>query len=250
MLTEGLLHEDRALLQAYRDGQTWAFEVLFRAYAEPVRRFLAGGFTFVSRGRTCRFRGQGSGIDTESIVQETFARAFAPSTRTNYDGERPFKNYLFSIAKNLVLREFQRRDRLIRLETTEETTDMLARKSSEQQFLPADRNPEHTFADGELHEVTKQFIATLDEEEKLFFLHRFAKGLTQEATAKEMGVTRARVKLLEKGMRKRFLDTLRGNGYFVGYTPKPRWTRGGEKSAEKSAEATAIGPMPKIRVVA
>jgi RNA polymerase sigma factor (sigma-70 family) len=219
------LHEDPTLLKAYRAGETWAFEVLYRTYAEPVRRFLAGGFTFVSRGRTCRYRGPSAGIDQESVVQETFARAFAPSTRVNYDGERPFKNYLFSIAKNLVLREFQRKDRLIRLETTEETTDMLARKSHEQQLLPQDKSPERSLADDELHEVTRQFIATLDDEEKTFFLHRFARGFTQEATAKEMSVTRARVKLLEKALRKRFLDTLRGNGYFVGYTPKPRWTR-------------------------
>ena len=40
-----------------------------------------------------------------------------------------------------------------------------------------------------------------------------------------MNVTRARVKLLEKNLRQRFLTSLRENGYFVGYNPKPRWAR-------------------------
>jgi RNA polymerase sigma factor (sigma-70 family) len=222
-----MLHEDRKLLAAYRAGETWAFEILYRTFSEPVRRFLAGGFTFLSRGRTCRYRGGVAGIDAESILQETFARAFAPATRTHYDGERPFKNYLFSIAKNLVLREYQRKERVLPMDATDEATDILARRRSDSApgFHSEERDPEVCFADGELHEVTKGFIATLDEEGKTFFLHRFVKGLTQEATADAMQATRARIKLLEKAQRRGFLDALRGAGYFVGYTPKPRWTR-------------------------
>jgi RNA polymerase sigma factor (sigma-70 family) len=222
-----MLHEDRKLLAAYRAGETWAFEILFRTFSEPVRRFLAGGFTFVSRGRTCRYRGSFPGIDADSILQETFARAFAPSTRQHYDGERPFKNYLFSIAKNLVLREFQRRERVMPLDTTEEGTDFLARRSTSSTpgLHSEDRDPEVAVADTELHEVTKAFITSLDDEGRTFFTFRFVKGLTQEATAEAMGATRARIKLLEKVQRKAFLDALRGAGYFIGYQPKPRWTR-------------------------
>ena len=221
------LHQDSKLLAAYRAGETWAFEILYRSLSEPVRRFLAGGFTFVSRGRTCRYRGGVAGIDADSILQETFARAFAPATRAHYDGERPFKNYLFSIAKNLVLREFQRKERVLPLDSGDEATDLLVRRRSESHpgFHSDERDPEVCFADGELHAVTKEFIKTLDDEGRAFFLQRFVHGLTQEATADAMGATRARIKLLEKNQRRRFLDALRGAGYFVGYTPKPRWTR-------------------------
>jgi len=220
-----VLHKDKKLLRAYRKGETWAYEELYRMYSEPVRRFLQGGFTFVSRGRTCRYRGGNAGIDSDAILQETFARAFAASTRKNYDGERPFKNYLFSIAKNLVLREFQRRDRVLQVENTEETTDALARRGVDYGLTSSEQNPEAAVQDEDLMRVTRAFIADLDDEEREFFSHRFASGLTQEATAEEMGCTRARVKLLEKAMRRRFLSVLRDNGYFVGYTPKPRWSR-------------------------
>ena len=88
-----------------------------------------------------------------------------------------------------------------------------------------DHDPEETVADGELKDVTTAFIESLDDEGRDFFRNRFVQGLTQEATAEAMGATRARIKLLEKAQRQRFLETLRGAGYFVGYTPKPRWTR-------------------------
>lgn len=222
-----MLHEDRKLLAAYRAGETWAFEILYRSLSEPVRRFLAGGFTFVSRGRTCRYRGGVPGIDAESILQETFARAFAPSTREHYDGERPFKNYLFSIAKNLVLRELARRERVLPLELGDEGTEHLRRRRADSvpTLSSEERDPETFLADGELKVVTKQFVAQLDAEGRAFFLYRFVRGLTQEATADAMKITRARVKLVEKEQRRAFLALLREHGYFVGYAPKPRWTR-------------------------
>jgi RNA polymerase sigma factor (sigma-70 family) len=213
------------LLAAYRRGDTWAYEEIYGLYGEPVRRFLNGGFTFVSRGRTCRYRGGAAGIDADAIVQETFARAFAESTRRNYDGERPFKNYLFSIAKNLVLREFQRKERVLAVDAPEEVTDALARRGVDLGLTSSEQSPEGTYADAELTEVTRAFIAELDDEERVFFSFRFAQGLTQEATADEMGVTRARIKVIEKALRRRFLARLRSHGYFVGYTPRPRWTR-------------------------
>jgi hypothetical protein len=40
-----------------------------------------------------------------------------------------------------------------------------------------------------------------------------------------MKTTRARVKLLEKNLRKRFLERLNQNGYFRNYVPNPRWKR-------------------------
>ena len=219
------MNKDPKLLEGYRAGETWAYEKLYLTYGEQVRRFLAGGFSFVSRGRTCRYRGNAAGIDADGIVQETFARAFLASTRRNYDGERPFRNYLFSIAKNLVLREFQRRERVLNTDNAEEATDVLARRGTVTWMTSQDGDPEEQLAEDQLQAVTQRFIASLADEEMQFFNHRFATELTQEATARVMDVTRARVKLLEKNLRRRFLVHLRDNGYFIGYDPRPRWAR-------------------------
>lgn len=222
------MHEDPQLLQAYRQGETWAFERLYRSNAVSVQRFLLGGFTFVSRGRTCRYRGGNAGVDIDAIVQETFTRAFSSSTRSNYDGERPFKTYLLAIAKNLVLRELARHERHASLDAMEDTTDLVLRKARHgggNSLLPEDKSPEKISADAELSTIIRSYIADLDDEERDFFNHRFAGGLTQEATAEAMNCTRARVKLLEKRLRESFLVAMRDRGYFVDHDMKPRWSR-------------------------
>jgi RNA polymerase sigma factor (sigma-70 family) len=175
-----------------------------------------------------------SSMDADAVINESFARAFAEKTRVSYDGQRPFQNYLFSIAKNLVLREFHRRDRLVQVDQTEETTDAFFHHARSATSEAPDDGPERTVANEELMEITQRFIETLTPEEERFFTLRFARGKTQEATAAKMKTTRARVKLLEKNLRRRFLKALRNNGYFVDYTPKSRWRRQG-KEGENAA---------------
>lgn len=221
---------DPQLLLAYRNGSETAFLALYNKYANPLRCFLQGGFSFSSQGKLCRFRGVGAGMDGEALVQETFARAFAKTTRENYDGVRPFQTYLFSIAKNLVLRECHYRDRVISADQIEDTENGQSVFASSETFLG--ENPEKNTANKQLEVIMQAFIDTLSQEERSFFSFRFAKGLTQEATAEKMETTRARIKLLEKNVRRRFLDKLRQNGYFVNYAPNPRWKRQQEENLQ------------------
>jgi RNA polymerase sigma factor (sigma-70 family) len=218
------------LLESYRKGDKKAYLAIYNKYSFSLRKFLQGGFSFSSQGRICRYRGADPSMDVEAIVQETFARAFVVTTRTNYDGERPFQTYLFSIAKNLVLRECHHRDRLVNVEHIEETAEpvtsypMSSRDSGSQ-------SPETYVQNLQLKSLTDGFIAALNEEEKQFFSSRFANGLTQEDTAAHMNTTRARIKLLEKNMRKRFLEMLRKNGYLVDHSISPRWKRKDKEAA-------------------
>lgn len=212
------------LLSQYRKGDKQAYLVLYNKHAGPLRKFLQSGFSFSSQGRLCRFKGADSSMDLESIVQETFARAFSENTRSNYDGARPFQTYLFSIAKNLVLRECHHRDRLVTVEHLEDAAE------ASSNYSPGYResygiSPELSLQNLQLKNITDRFIAELNDEEKQFFAIRFAEGNTQEGTAKMMSTTRARIKLLEKNMRRRFLDIMRKNGYFIGHHLKPRWKR-------------------------
>ncbi len=218
------MQDNPELLSAYKNGEKNAFLYLYNKHASPLRKFLQGGFSFSSQGRICRYRGVDASMDVESIVQETFARAFVATTRKNYDGARPFQTYLFSIAKNLVLRECYQRDRMIHVDNIEEKCE----KSGNVMFLGRDSrddSPHAQLENRQLKELTNEFIAKLNREEKDFFSLRFAKGNTQEGTAELMGTTRARIKLLEKNMRKRFLDMLNKHGYLLDHRMKPRWQR-------------------------
>ncbi len=212
------------LLASYKKGDKSAFLILYNKHSSPLKKFLHGGFSFSSQGRICRFRGVDPSMDVDAIVQETFTRAFIPTTRSNYDGLRPFQTYLFSIAKNLVLRECHHRERLINVEHVEDTAEPVtnypfcARESYGQ-------SPETHLQNLQLKNLTDNFIANLNEEERQFFSLRFSQGHTQEGSAEIMQTTRARIKLLEKNLRKHFMDMLKKNGYLVDHTVNPRWKR-------------------------
>jgi RNA polymerase sigma-70 factor (ECF subfamily) len=225
---------DPILLLEYRKGNPEAFNQLYLKYSPSLKRFLLSGFSFSSQGRYCRFRGADASMDVEALIHETFTRAFSPTTRENYDGVRPFQTYLFSIAKNLVLRECHYRERNFVADHSEDNHD------SQSLFSPATdlhsaQGPERQMLNKELQNLTQKFIVDLSDEERSFFSWRFARGLTQEATAAKMGTTRARIKLLEKNVRKRFLDLLREAGYMINYVPNPRWKR------HKVAQAQGVG---------
>jgi RNA polymerase sigma factor (sigma-70 family) len=227
---------DPQLLLSYRNGEETAFLALYEKHATSLRRFLQSGFNFSSQGKMCRFRGTDANLDAESLVQETFARAFAKSTRENYDGVRPFQTYLFSIAKNLVLRESLHRDRLISTDFIDEneSTDGAFSGALDNSMCI---NPEKQAENEQLKKIMQGFIDQLGREEKNFFAFRFARGFTQEGTAEQMGTTRARIKLLEKNMRKRFLEALRKHGYLTNYSPNPRWKRAPDVYEEDTREA-------------
>ena len=234
---------DQNLLTSYRKGEKKAFLSLYNKHAFPLRKFLQGGFSFSSQGRICRFKGIDAGMDVDSIIQETFTRAFIPSTRINYDGTRPFQTYLFSIAKNLVLRECHQRERVVYMENTKETVET----SDKTIFGGKDYadNPEQNLQNMELKNITETFINALNQEEQDFFSLRFSEGNTQEKSAEIMNTTRARIKLLENKLDKamikyneamsirrtyeqiltRFLDIMRKNGYFIEHKLNPRWKR-------------------------
>ena len=215
---------DPELLLSYRKGEKKAFLALYNKHAFALKKFLQGGFSFSSQGRICRFKGVDASMDIDSIVQETFTRAFIPSTRVNYDGDRPFQTYLFSIAKNLVLRECNQREKIVYLEKTKETIETHEKISFGNKDIYSD-NPEQNLQNMELQSITEKFVDALNEEEKKFFFFRFSETNTQEKTAELMYTTRARIKLLEKNLRKRFLDIMRKNGYLVEHKLNPRWKR-------------------------
>ncbi len=219
------MHNNPKLLKAYRAGKSEAYEVLYHEFKAPLERMLRKGFAFSSRGRLCSYQGVASEFDLDGLVQETFLRAFSESARNGYDGERPFRNYIFSIAKHLVLRSYHRKERLTKAELTQDACDAITLKAPGAFERAGELSAEHDLREREIGELMRSYVASLDCEERSFFALRFSKGLTQQATADEMQVTRARIKLLEKRLRADLLAYLRDQGYFQSYTPQPRWTR-------------------------
>lgn len=219
-----LLTRDAALLKSFRQGDRKALAEVYSFYSPRLRRYMQNGFSFESQGRMFRYNGShATGVDIEWVVQETFARAYTEKVRAKYDGERPFTRYLQTVARNLLLREINRGRRLSPFETETQIEPEFSSASLATRQIHAD--PEQAAEGKELQALLRGMMSDLDAEELEFVQHRFIDSLTQEATARQMQTTRARIKLLEARLRKMFLQQFRAHGYFVEKAPEPRWKR-------------------------
>lgn len=84
---EKLLHTEKELVKKLKEGDSFAFEVLFYKYRNKVKGFA--------------MKIVPAQIDPEEIVQEVFVRVWLK--KDAIDQEKDFQSYLFSIAKHLVL---------------------------------------------------------------------------------------------------------------------------------------------------
>jgi RNA polymerase sigma-70 factor, ECF subfamily len=84
---EKLLHTEKELVKKLKEGDSFAFEVLFYKYRNKVKGFA--------------MKIVPSQIDPEETVQEVFVKLWLKKEMIN--PEKDFQSYLFSIAKHLVL---------------------------------------------------------------------------------------------------------------------------------------------------
>ncbi len=84
---EKLLHTETELVKKLKEGDSFAFEVLFYKYRNKVKGFAIKIIP--------------AQVDPEEIVQEVFVRVWLK--KEAIDPGKDFQSYLFSIAKHLVL---------------------------------------------------------------------------------------------------------------------------------------------------
>ena len=84
---EKFLHTEKELIEKLKEGDSFAFEVLFYKYRNKIKSFA--------------IKLVPTQIDAEEIVQEVFVRVWLKKAAIN--PEKDFQSYLFSIAKHLIL---------------------------------------------------------------------------------------------------------------------------------------------------
>ncbi|UCC39657.1 MAG: sigma-70 family RNA polymerase sigma factor [Candidatus Aminicenantes bacterium] len=147
---------------SYRDGDDYAFEILYRRYEKPLLNFL--------------YRAVMNADDAESLCQETFFRVVR--ARKNYKATAQFKTWLFHIALNLC------RDRLRRMKhqshlslnshvlSQDDENIMLQELISD----PSSDLEKHVETD-ELGSLIQKAIAYLPEEEHIVVILKEYQGL-------------------------------------------------------------------------
>ncbi len=138
------------------------FHTLYQRYSVDVFRFAL----YLSRNRS----------DAEDITSETFVRAWTSPARIRTD---TVKGYLFTIARNLYLRELRRSRRNVELQEPIEDPGVDALAMTEQ--------------NAQLRAVLAR-LSDLPEVDRSALLLRAVEGLTYEEIARVLGISMAAVK--------------------------------------------------------
>ncbi len=201
-------------MDGFRRGQQSALKEVYCAYSKGLFAMLAKGFHIRAGETHYYFKGYREPWKLENAVQEVFVRAFSDSARMGYDGVRPYRNYLFMIARNYVIDSFRknRREFVPIDELPEGNLD-----GPMEGFQNRPPSPEKAAFEKRLQSHVEEFVTSLNAEERAIYAARFVQGQSIEAVSEELGVTEYAVKKCEKRTKKSFFKYMRGHGYFEGY---------------------------------
>jgi RNA polymerase sigma factor (sigma-70 family) len=184
-----LLANDPDLLRRFRAGDREALSAVYRHYVACVERLV----------RRCHApsgwaaSGQRTGADRADIVQDVFAKAFAERARAAYEPSRPYRPYLLTVARNVIVdrvRQLQRESR-IDVQAIHFHTEMAASEPSS--ALP--------WADPHTLRLVDRYLDGLATDERAVYVERYCRCSSQSDAAAALGISRQRVRTLESRLR-------------------------------------------------
>lgn len=196
------------LLAGFRSGERDALREVYRLHVEEVSVVLRRGFVFESRGTPYRFNGFDSAFEFQDALHETFRRAFEPRSRNAYDGIRPYGPYLRTIARNVVLKGFRKREVLFSPEGETAPGALPAEASGLADAL----DPEKVVHASQVKDLVAAFLSSLPQDQRQVVALRFEQGMSQRDAAETMGWGRQRIRTVELKIRRRLLSHLRRSG--------------------------------------
>ncbi|MFH0899536.1 MAG: RNA polymerase sigma factor [Pseudomonadota bacterium] len=199
---------------------------IYRHYAPNLARELRRGIRIDAGDRMLRAE-LGGWFEVEAIVQETFARGFAPAARNSYDGLRPFSGFLHGIARNVLLDEYRRYRRALgRFVPLDNCPGLDVRASDGSRVLP-----DHQASVSEERALVAEFLASCSDLERAVYHARYEHDLSQEAAADFCHITRMKLRLAEQKLRSRLLKFAKARGFADGCTARSRALGCGGKAA-------------------
>jgi len=159
---------DEELMLRYRDGDTAAFETLYRRYEKPLFDFI--------------YRLAPNAADSESLFQETFFRLVR--AKDGYRATAQFKTWLFQIAVNLCRDRARRMKHRAHLSLNTPLSSVCDGRGDVQDLV-SDPSPavDKSAEDCELEAVVKAAVASLPEDERLVVVLREYQGMNYSEIA-------------------------------------------------------------------
>jgi RNA polymerase sigma-70 factor (ECF subfamily) len=184
---------DEELMLRYRDGDSAAFETLFRRYEKPLFDFI--------------YRMVPDPTDTESLFQETFFRVVR--AKRKYRATAQFKTWLFQISVNLCRDRSRRMKHRDHLSLSSRLGPQESCRSELQDLVcdPAqavDRSVEA----GELEAAVKGAVGSLPEDERLIVVLKEYQGLKYSEIAEITNRPVGTLKSINRRAHERLRNTL------------------------------------------
>jgi RNA polymerase sigma-70 factor, ECF subfamily len=184
------LAEDAGLWERFRTGDAEALATIYRAHANDVVR-AARAVLRDCAVPTAPYDQLAS--DLADVVQEAFAKAFAPEARRRFDDQRAFRPYLLQIARNAAVDHWRARRRHVLVDG-----DRLAEHLVRDEEVSAH---DEEWAGADVVAVVERFIGTMSAEERRGYEALYVRGLSQREAAVELGVGRQVVRTIEGRLR-------------------------------------------------
>ena len=183
--------ENRDLLIRFREGERAALSHVYHFYINDIELQL--------RKWAASAGGIGLRYDyslQQDVLQEIFIKAFSPNARTAYDGIRPYRPYLVTIARSVLVDHLRKKSREVVIPFYTEEDERAVSRDMETDFSDADR--EHRLHWQACLQASNAYVASLDETARKFVTLRFRKEMPQLEVADALGISRWKVRSLEK----------------------------------------------------
>lgn len=160
---------DDQLVQSYAQGNPEAFDLLLQRYHMKLLNYIT---------QHCN-----NAQLAEDIFQETFVKAIVTIQNGNYTDNGKFANWLFRIARNLVVDHFRRESVEGTLSTDDENFDVLNRKEL------GGTTVEDELVDLQIREDVRRLIKALPFVQMQVLVMRYYRNLSFKEIAEKTGVS-------------------------------------------------------------
>ena len=192
-MASDLLRDDARTREAFKRGERWALECVYREYYPVATVVACRGFG--------TFRGFFNPADRDDAVQSIFTAAFGETARLRYNGLDPYSSYLRGIAQNVVRKMLEKSTRFKRTDGQPEPAES-ATRTAEESLLGAERVA-----------IVRAFVEDCcDASERAVLQRYFVDGRAEEWIAADLSMTRYQVRKAIARLHKRMTVYLRDHG--------------------------------------
>lgn len=190
-----IFQKDRVILEQFRAGDKEALSAVYYFYINDIEALVRSGRRIPNALAINDLDQQ------QDLIQEIFIRAFSKSARLGFDGLRPYKPYLLSIAKNVIIDYLRKLPKeLLGYSFNDEDDEQLIAFFSNGAIIEAENN--HSRESG-VHwdrclSASHQYVSSLPDLQQKFIKLRFKEEMPQLTVAKTLRMTRWKVRTLEK----------------------------------------------------